>query len=233
MEKPTQVPSRRKLFYDGKIRLSYLRMDARHGVVGLSDGHGAADSMAASDFSAYPRKAGAGVVDHLVWGSVLSPQGAGEPFKVSIAAYDSLNNPLTNFPAVYVAGIVTGTVVSPVTVKPTIVSNASSGEWSGILTVLPVVAGMQLAASDGAGHQAFSGVFDTMASTPRVLSARLSGTNLLVTWPAPASTYVLESAESLNPPVWSPVGITPILSGSVMIVTNPASASQKYFRLSR
>ena len=43
-----------ELFYDGTIRLTYLKVDARGGLAGLSDGTGVPSGFAPSDFSAYP-----------------------------------------------------------------------------------------------------------------------------------------------------------------------------------
>ena len=43
-----------ELFYDGRIRFTYLKLDARTGIVGLSRGNGIPPGFIESDFSAYP-----------------------------------------------------------------------------------------------------------------------------------------------------------------------------------
>lgn len=42
-----------EMFFDGRIRLNYLRMDSLHGIVGLSEGKGVPADFFASDFSSY------------------------------------------------------------------------------------------------------------------------------------------------------------------------------------
>ena len=53
------------------------------------------------------------------------------------------------------------------------------------------------------------------------LSVTRAGSNIIISWPAAASTYVLESASSLNPPItWTPVTSPPAqLIGDQMTVT--------------
>src|SRR5439155_21180338 len=43
-----------ELFYDGRFRLTFLKIDARAGLVGLSEGLGIPAAFAESDFTAYP-----------------------------------------------------------------------------------------------------------------------------------------------------------------------------------
>lgn len=49
-----------------------------------------------------------GVVDHFVWNAVPSPQGAGDPFLIGVAAYDVFNNPVTNLASLSLRGIELG-----------------------------------------------------------------------------------------------------------------------------
>src|SRR5207302_982527 len=52
------------------------------------------------------------------------------------------------------------------------------------------------------------------------LSAARSGSNITLSWPAAASSYVLESAASLSIPVtWAPVTNPPVLVGDQNTVT--------------
>lgn len=63
------------------------------------------------------------------------------------------------------------------------------------------------------------------------LSALHSGTNILLTYPAWAKGYVLESSGSLSPASWGPLGATPALVGSNAVVTLPASSGNVFLRL--
>lgn len=66
------------------------------------------------------------------------------------------------------------------------------------------------------------------------LSLAVAGDTLLVSWPATASDFVLESATNLLAPVnWLPVGKAPLLSNGSYRVTLPATNAAALFRLRR
>ena len=65
------------------------------------------------------------------------------------------------------------------------------------------------------------------------LTARSSGNGLLLTWPATALGFTLQSATNLAPPVsWQPVGV-PVLqtNGEFRAVAPVPPAGSAYFRL--
>jgi len=67
-----------------------------------------------------------------------------------------------------------------------------------------------------------------------VLKVTRSGNNVILSWPAPATGFVLQEATALANPasstVWNP-GAAPVLNGEQYQVTVPAPAGSKYFRL--
>jgi uncharacterized repeat protein (TIGR03803 family) len=61
-----------------------------------------------------------------------------------------------------------------------------------------------------------------------------SGANVVVSWPANVVGFTLQSTTNLNPPiVWSPVSPGPTVVNGQNTVTNPASGTQKFYRLSQ
>ena len=71
----------------------------------------------------------------------------------------------------------------------------------------------------------------TSLPSPQLAIARL-GTNVMVSWPAPASGYQLLSATNLASPVaWSNVSQTSVTNGNVISTLVPISGRQQFFRL--
>jgi hypothetical protein len=60
-----------------------------------------------------------------------------------------------------------------------------------------------------------------------------SGDDLLVSWPALAEGYTLETASSLSAPIWTTVSTAPIAIGTMNQVTLPNTNGQAYYRLRR
>jgi hypothetical protein len=61
-----------------------------------------------------------------------------------------------------------------------------------------------------------------------------SRANLILTWPAAAAGFTLQSTTNLVPPVvWSTVSPGPIALNGQNTVTNQISGTQKFFRLSQ
>ena len=68
---------------------------------------------------------------------------------------------------------------------------------------------------------------------PVLLSVSRSGNSIVITWPADASNYYLESAASLAPPVtWTRItNPLPTVVGGVNTITLPLGTGPSYFRL--
>lgn len=82
-----------------------------------------------------------------------------------------------------------------------------------------------------AGTESYALAFDF---SPVQLTAGLSGTNVIVSWPASPAGFTLQAATTLNAPVtWQNIAATnSILSNAMNTVTLPASSAQ-FFRLFR
>jgi uncharacterized repeat protein (TIGR01451 family) len=79
-----------ELFYDGVIRLTFLRMDAAHGIVGLSPGGGVPADFAESNLSGVVCAGQA--LHELVWTTPPPPMvQAGVSFAASLAGRDAFN----------------------------------------------------------------------------------------------------------------------------------------------
>jgi hypothetical protein len=81
------------------------------------------------------------------------------------------------------------------------------------------------------GAESYALAFDF---SPVKLSAGLSGTNVVISWPASPAGFTLQSAASLHTPInWQNISATnSILSNAMNTVTLPSSVA-KFFRLSR
>ena len=58
-----------------------------------------------------------------------------------------------------------------------------------------------------------------------------AGQNVLVSWPASATGFQLQSSPSLTPPNWTPVAATPVVSNDLAGVSLSATNSLTFFRL--
>jgi hypothetical protein len=58
-----------------------------------------------------------------------------------------------------------------------------------------------------------------------------SETNVILTWPAEAAGFTLQSSTNLPAATWSPVSPTPVIVNCQNTVTIPISATQSYYRL--
>ncbi|MBU6400632.1 MAG: hypothetical protein KGS61_09960, partial [Verrucomicrobia bacterium] len=66
------------------------------------------------------------------------------------------------------------------------------------------------------------------------LTAKVSGTNLVLTWPGAASGFQLQSTPNLSPTnTWTTVTQPPILSNNLFTVSLPLGGSQVFFRVTR
>ncbi len=67
---------------------------------------------------------------------------------------------------------------------------------------------------------------DPTAPPPPALAVAREGGNVIVSWPAAATDYTLESCDNLNAPSWSAVSQTPVQVGDQMTVTLPLSGAE-------
>jgi len=65
------------------------------------------------------------------------------------------------------------------------------------------------------------------------LSVSLSGKNALLSWPASAAGFVLESSATLSPANWSSVATAPAVAGGQNSVTVDASSGTRFYRLKK
>jgi hypothetical protein len=65
-----------------------------------------------------------------------------------------------------------------------------------------------------------------------LLTVTRSGANVLISWPAPSTGFVLQDTPSVGgSPSWSNVGLTTNVSGGTNTVTVPISSGNLFFRL--
>ncbi len=70
-------------------------------------------------------------------------------------------------------------------------------------------------------------------SLPPQLAISVLGTKIILTWPATAAGFTLQSTTDLVSPSWSAVSPGPVNVNGQNTVTNPISGAQMFFRLSR
>jgi uncharacterized repeat protein (TIGR03803 family) len=71
-------------------------------------------------------------------------------------------------------------------------------------------------------------------SLPPLLTIIHSGANVILVWPTNAVGFNLQSrSNSLSPQVWAAVSPAPVVVNGQNTVTNPASGTQKFYRLSQ
>jgi hypothetical protein len=134
-------------------------------------------------------------LDHFVWNTISSPRIANVPFVVTMQAQDASNTPNTNFHET-----VTLKTTSGVPVSPTVSGNFAQGMWTGSVVVSDVASNTVLVADDGFGHLGFANPVNVIA-VPR-LSVEPAGSTILISWPAEASGFLLESSTNLSSAVW-------------------------------
>ena len=67
-----------------------------------------------------------------------------------------------------------------------------------------------------------------MAAGPK-LTATVSGSNLVITWPSSASGYTVQTSSNLGS--WSSAGLTPEIVGQNYQVTVPLAQGPAFYRL--
>ena len=71
----------------------------------------------------------------------------------------------------------------------------------------------------------------TVSPPGPTLGVARSGNNIVISWPAAAADFILESTASLLPAIWSAVTTTPLPVGNQLTVTVGVSGSATFYRL--
>ncbi|MCW5558712.1 MAG: hypothetical protein KIT22_12905, partial [Verrucomicrobiae bacterium] len=71
-----------------------------------------------------------------------------------------------------------------------------------------------------------------VAPEPPALSARRAGNELILSWPASATGYLLEDAPTVNGP-WTAVFATPVTDGGRLTLSVPTDQAARVYRLHR
>jgi uncharacterized repeat protein (TIGR03803 family) len=89
--------------------------------------------------------------------------------------------------------------------------------------------------ASGGGSGGYGTVFSISLPAPSApqLTITLSGTNVVLTWPASPIELTLQSTTNLLPAAWSTVSPAPVLVNGQNTVANPISGTQQYYQLSR
>ncbi|HEX7619018.1 MAG TPA: choice-of-anchor tandem repeat GloVer-containing protein, partial [Verrucomicrobiae bacterium] len=84
------------------------------------------------------------------------------------------------------------------------------------------------------GTSGFGVVFSLTLPAPPQLTITRSGTNVIVTWPANAAGFALQSATNLvSPSVWSTNLPAPVVVNGQNTVTNAISGTRQFYRLTQ
>jgi hypothetical protein len=73
-------------------------------------------------------------------------------------------------------------------------------------------------------------VLTTVMPVPRLAVFR-DGNSVILSWPAPAANFVLESTATLSPPNWAPVSAAQIVVGAQVQATETAVSGSRFYRL--
>ncbi|HTR42990.1 MAG TPA: PKD domain-containing protein, partial [Pseudomonadales bacterium] len=109
--------------------------------------------------------------------------------------------------------------------------------WRPFLSTPAIVNGQYIATSLTSGPQMFFRLatkISALISSPSQpkLALIIAGEKLVLSWPASAVGFILQSTTNLSPPVnWSTVPATPVSVGGQDVVTNSISGPQMFFRL--
>lgn len=100
------------------------------------------------------------------------------------------------------------------------------------------MAGMYDLTGDGAQMFLNAIAYMTGQTPPTPTDVSISATraengDLVISWPADATGYVLQGTDSLGTPNWQPVGGTPASNGGQLSQAVPTSGSMRFFRLAK
>jgi len=68
-------------------------------------------------------------------------------------------------------------------------------------------------------------------TTPPSLTAGRSGSNVVLTWPASATGFDVQTTTAVSPANWQAAGLTPTVEGDVYKVTVPSEGPARFYRL--
>jgi YD repeat-containing protein len=113
-------------------------------------------------------------------------------------------------------------------------SGTASGTTNWTVTGIPLQIGMNIVsitARDTANNFG-SATLAVIYNLSPPMQAAVSGSDVVVSWPVSASGFVLQSADTLSPPVLWSNAVTHVTTNSgILTVTLPATNEQKFFRL--
>jgi uncharacterized repeat protein (TIGR01451 family)/uncharacterized delta-60 repeat protein len=165
----------------------------------------------------------------------ITVSNGGPATATGLIAFDTLP-PAVNF--ISASPMNNYTVVGQVVTFTNLGNLASGGQTSVTITAQPTTAGIILDTAS-----CYSGVIDPLkannsASVKTIvellpLTVSRVGNSLVISWPANAGNYILESTTDLTPPaVWLPVtDAVPALAGGQMTVVVPIGPGNRFFRL--
>ena len=115
-------------------------------------------------------------------------------------------------------------------------SGTASGTTNWTVTGIPLQIGTNLlsvSARDSANNFG-SATLAVIYNLSPPMQAVVSGSDLVLGWPAEASRFVLQSANTLSPPVqWSNVVTLVTTNADMLSATLPTTNAQRFFRLQR
>jgi uncharacterized repeat protein (TIGR03803 family) len=105
----------------------------------------------------------------------------------------------------------------------------------GVLPRAPVVlAGNTLYGTTSSGGSSRDGTIFSISLPGPQLTISPDGANVVLTWPANATGFTLQSATNLvSPAIWTTVSPGPVLVNGQNTVTNPVSGGQQFYRLAQ
>ena len=96
-----------------------------------------------------------------------------------------------------------------------------------------VISGNTLYGTANSGGSSANGTVFSFTLRPQLTITPI-GTNVVLTWPTTVSGYSLQSTLNLGPAAsWGPVSPLPVVVNGQNTVTNPASGSHRFYRLSQ
>jgi uncharacterized repeat protein (TIGR03803 family) len=88
-------------------------------------------------------------------------------------------------------------------------------------------------ATAGGGSSGMGTLFSLTLPGPPQMRITPSGADVILTWPANANGFTLQSTTDLSSPVWTTNSPPPVVVNGQNTVTNPVSGTRKFYRLSQ
>ena len=112
----------------------------------------------------------------------------------------------------------------------TAITNATSSTLT-LTNAQPTNSGnYSVQAENGGGFWQYSSPAVLTVTAPS-LTARLSGTNIVLSWPVAASGYTLESSANFGTNSWTAVTLPVVTNSSAITTTVPVSGPKQFYRL--